>query len=612
MARHRSVQHALTATEPPWAIRAHIVHSASLLPALALSWTLAAWATSTWAAESDSRDDASPWGMAAGAETGTYFEKVTPLLQQAGVRWFRCFPEWQSIQPKQGEWHWDRSDRIVADARANHLHVLGIWAYFAPWASADGGTRKGPIKDMQYWRDYVSETVKRYQKDIKYWEVWNEFNGSFYEGRQGPDKVKDYAALVVSAYDTVKEIDPSIQIGMSVASLDVAFLDAAIKAGAADHFDYICVHPYENLGAVAEGREVGYLGLAGNLREMLAANKQRTSTPLWITEVGDMAPTKAEPTRDAQQADVLVKAYLLSIVQGFDRIFWFEARGPDYGGGQEFGLIRDDWSLRPSYDALKTMTSLLGPEPRYLGWLSPTGRSHCFVFQGASEPILVIWASSDQGDSVSFSSDTTVTDLAGKAAAAKAGQDLALTRAPVLVTGLPMETVAEAEANRDRPFAWLKDYSEAETVSCRMGAADVENGLTQLELGDGRTVAGLVGGDHVRRTDRASGMFYVYFDVDDSYASVGDQELEITIVARRADAAQDAGCNLLYESATGYKSQGEWWSIPAEEGWHQHTFQVQDAYFAHNWGWNFRIEVTGSPGDLWVKEVTVKRHGPKT
>ena len=46
-------------------------------------------------------------------------------------------------------------------------------------------------------------------------------------------------------------------------------------------------------------------------------------------------------------------------------------------------------------------------------------------------------------------------------------------------------------------------------------------------------------------------------------------------------------------------------------GWHPHTFRLQDANFANNWGWNFRINVVSSPGDIWVKEVTVRRVGAK-
>lgn len=225
----------------------------------------------------------------------------------------------------------DRCRRHGCQHRANDIHLTGVFCYLAPWASADGGTRKFPVKDMRYWRDYVSRTVARYKDDIQYWEVWNEFNGSFGDSK---NKVKDYAELVVTAFEAARKVEPRVKIGLSVANFDVGFLDAVIKAGAADHFDFVCVHPYENLGAVAEGGKVGFLSLAGNLRKMLAANKQRQDTPLWITEIGFQAPIKPDVRGDAEQADMLAKAYLLSLVQGFERIFWFErvgqptARGP--------------------------------------------------------------------------------------------------------------------------------------------------------------------------------------------------------------------------------------------------------------------------------------------
>ena len=181
--------------------------------------------------------------------------EVQPDAPKCRRPWLRLFPEWQVIQPRKGEWNWKAPDAMVANARdQQHPAMVVLWAYLAPWASADGGTRKFPIKDIRYWRDYVSGTVSHYKEDIKYWEVWNEFNGSFGDSK---NKVKDYAELVVAAYDAAKKVDPEAKIGMSVANFDVGFLDAVIKAGAADHFDFICVHPYENLGAVAEGGRSG-------------------------------------------------------------------------------------------------------------------------------------------------------------------------------------------------------------------------------------------------------------------------------------------------------------------------------------------------------------------
>ena len=74
----------------------------------------------------------------------------------------------------------------------------------ASWASADGGTRAFPIKDMQFWRDYVEGVVSRYHEDVRYWEVWNEFNGSF--ATNGSPRI--YAEMVRDAYTTARKIDP--------------------------------------------------------------------------------------------------------------------------------------------------------------------------------------------------------------------------------------------------------------------------------------------------------------------------------------------------------------------------------------------------------------------
>ena len=505
---------------------------------------LAAWAFAARAAGEDRRDDASPWGIASGAEWSGDYPKFNPMLQKAGVHWLRLFPEWQTIQPKKGQWDWTVSDAMTADARANHIHLLGVWCYLAPWASADGGTRKFPIKDIQYWRDYISGTVGRYKDDVKYWEVWNEFNGSFGDSK---NKVKDYAELVVTAYDAAKKVDPGAKIGLSVANFDVGFLDAVIKAGAADHFDFICVHPYENLGAVADGGEVGYLSLAGNLRKMLAANKQRADIPLWITEVGFQAPIKADAKGDAEQADMLAKAYLLSMAQGFDRIFWFEARGPAYGKGTDHGIIRPDWTPRPAYDALKTMTAVLGPEPRYLGWLDLGKGGYGFLFKGEEGNVLAAWSPAGKQYPVKFDAEAAVTDLAGKQSSLPAGQELVLTPAPVFISRLPADLVKQALGNVGKPYPWGGDYANATVVICRLGAANAEDGLKQVNPKTTVVVNDLA--ESYRRPDFANPDLknegrYVYFRVDPQFVPFGTNDLEITIVAKRLAPDKEAGMDL--------------------------------------------------------------------
>jgi hypothetical protein len=560
---------------------------------------------------SGQRDAASPWGIASGAEWSGDYPKFNPMLQKAGVKWLRLFAEWQTIQPKKDQWDWKVPDAMVANARANDIHLTGIFCYLAPWTSADGGTRKFPIKDIQFWRDYVRGTVGRYKDDINYWEVWNEFNGSFGDSK---NKVKDYVELVVAAYDAAKKADPNVKIGLSVANFDVGFLDAAIKAGAADHFDFICVHPYENLGAVADGGEVGYLSLASNLRKMLEANKQRKDMPLWITEIGFQAPIKADAKGDAEQADMLAKAYLLSLAQGFERIFWFEARGPAYGKGTDHGIIRPDWTPRPAYDALKTMTTLLGQEPRYLGWLDLGKGGYGFLFKGEKGNVLAAWSPPDKQHKVKLDAAVAVTDMVGKESPLAAGQELVLTKRPAFITDVPPELVKLAQANAGKPYPWGGDYANAKVVTCRLGAANAEDGLKQINPKTTVVVNDLA--ESCRRPDFADPALknegrYVYFRVDPQFVPFGTKELEVTIVAKRLASDKEAGMNLTYESAKGYTGANSWWTIPKDDKWHEYTWKVGDANFVSQWGWNFRFDAIGSANEFLIKEVRVRKPDPK-
>ena len=176
----------------------------------------------------DPRTDSSPWGIASGAEWGEDYPRFNPLLRDAGITWLRYFPEWKTTQPAKGEWNWEMSDAMVANAKENGIHMTPFFGYAANWTTSDGTTRRMPLKDNQYWRDYVTAMVDRYKADIQYWEVWNEFNGSFATGENTPEV---YAELVRDASEAAKKVDPTAKIGLSVANFSVGYIDATIKAG---------------------------------------------------------------------------------------------------------------------------------------------------------------------------------------------------------------------------------------------------------------------------------------------------------------------------------------------------------------------------------------------
>jgi hypothetical protein len=131
--------------------------------------------------------------------------------------------------------------------------------------------------------DYVATTVGRYPA-VRYWEVWNE----------PPNFTLDpspasYGAIVAAANDAAKAVDPDVQIGLAAQSVNVNFLDQALVAGAAGHFDYVTVHPYEMLGLVDEtpGFEAEFLSIVPTIGKLLAARSTaQASAPVWFTEIG--------------------------------------------------------------------------------------------------------------------------------------------------------------------------------------------------------------------------------------------------------------------------------------------------------------------------------------
>jgi polysaccharide biosynthesis protein PslG len=547
------------------------------------------------------RDNSSPWGVASGAEWFSAYPVFNPMLKRAGVQWLRGFYEWQTIQPKQGYWNFALPDHLVENARANDIHLTGVFAYFAPWASADGGTRKFPIKDIQFWRDYIAGMVGRYHSDIKYWEVWNEFNGSFAEN--GTPEI--YAELVREASIAAKTIDPTAKIGMSVANFDVGFLDAAIKAGAANYFDYICVHPYEKVASLLNDGEIAFLNMAATLRKMLMSNNQPSDIPLWITEIGSPAPVSRSDESDEAQAIVLAKAFLLSIASGFERVFWFEARGPSYGNQTDFGLLRSDMTPRPSYNALKPLTGVLGPQPAAAGWLNFDNGGYGFLFDVQEGNVMATWAPAKREIKITFAGEVLVHDLTGEQRSLAAGETLTVKGSPVLITNLPATLVQEARANKAKAYPWGAEHARAQTVTARLQTTNIENGIQQINP------TTTVSNESWRRTDfsRADREgHYVYFSVDPQFTPFGTKDLEITAVVRRIAPDKVAGMSLNYESQRGYVNTA-YLDIPESDEWHEVSWKVSDANFVGAWGWNFRINAISSPNEFLIKEVKVRKPG---
>ncbi len=537
-------------------------------------------------------DEPGPFGVASSAQASGQYASWMPKMATAGVKWVRLFPEWNQIQPSAGTWNWSLMDAMLNTAASNHLNISGLFLYNATWINSN--THTFPTNNYPAWSAYVSNVVRHAAGRVRYWEVWNEPE-SFAAG----GTPAEYARVVTNAYDAAKAADPSAQIGLSVASVDILYLEQAIQAGAADHFDFICVHPYEVLGTLASGQEALYMNIVSTIRKMLAAkNPGKWKVPIWFTEIGEEVRGQVTATRQGQD---LVKTYTMAIAQGVSVIEWFEAQE----GGYSMGLLNSSGNPNPAYNALKNLAAGLGPSPTYKGWLLLNNQDYGFVFQGATGSVMVAWAPPNRVDTINFGQ--TVKALNPVTGGSINTATYGLSNAPVVVFGPPAGLVSQAETNRTQPFPWGGNYSGTSCVSVTMGDPNLDAGLHQLNA-DATSTPATVDGGPARDCSKGSA---VSFTVDPNFLSYTHASIKISAVVRKISATDNPGFNLKYESATGRKGIG-WNSVPGSDKWYTLTWTITDDEFVGNWGYHFSFDSDSTNySRYYLQQVTVTNLVPR-
>jgi polysaccharide biosynthesis protein PslG len=536
--------------------------------------------------DGDARSDASPFGFACDNQTTYTLAGYCPQMAKAGLRWLRGFPTFNVIEPAPGRFEWATVDEFLTVAAQNKVRVSGLFFYNAPWIKPSDAL---PTGDLPAWSAYVRALVAHCKVRVRYWEVWNETPN--FMGKGTP---LDYARTVVAAYDAAKSVDPSCQIGLSIQSVNVNWLEQVLDAGAKGHFDFIAVHPYETLGVVeSDGWDAQYMSIVPTLRKMLLAKDPgRAKVPIWFTEIGREAKGEED-----SQGSALVKAFVMGIAQGVTRINWFEGKDGDSG---PMGLLRADGTPRLAFTAMSTMTRLLGPAPQYLGWVSVNGKHNGFVFQGATSTVMAMWARPNAVDRVDFGSVVEFVDP--RTGGATKADRCSLSGFPVFMSGVPEVLVRRAQANKSLPFPWDGDFSRAKGVSLTARKPNLELGLHQLQA-DASSAVVNVEGSEVRDCSQSAAQSFV---VDPNFLSYTTRPITITALVRRKEGNENAGFNLTYESKTGWKNADGWYNVPENPNWHSKTWIIHDSQFVGKWGINFSFN-SDSPmhSKYYLKSVVV-------
>ena len=545
---------------------------------------------------SNSEDDLGPFGIGSCHINNRSREdnaRWIPQVRAIGLKYYRTGQtSWSAVEPTEGQWHWDTLDQQMNYLKEQNFSFGGMLIGNPKWNTKDEPGNL-PVNNLAGWSNYVSEIVNHSKGKIRRWEVWNE-PPNFTGKDQTP---ADYAKIVVSAYDAAKAADPDCLVGLAAKSVHVNYLQQVINAGAKDHFDFITLHPYEMLGGIADniGTEPLFMHIVPTVRKMLAAqNPAKVDAPIMFTELG------CDLNRGADvQAHALVKAYTMSIAQGVACVHWFEGMDGDSG---PLGLIDRNATPRPAYTAMAQMIRHLGEHPDYVGWVLLNSKHFGFVFQSTETPVLIAWSRNESTDVVDFGQPVQVVNpITGNVTRADSYE---LTSTPILVKGFAENWLAKATANKRKPLPWGGDFSQARSVSITMGAPSIEKGLHTLS---GEAVArAVIGyGGSARAGSVPGGNMFV---VDPEFMSYTTEPIEITAVVRRNEANDNSGFKLVYESTDGFKTAGDWYTVPDNKQWHTVSWKIDDPQFVSYWGYNFSLASDGNVyNKYYIQSVTVTK-----
>ena len=335
------------------------------------------------------------------------------LGREAGVQWAREELSWANMEgAKKGVWAWGHYDEHLLKLSEAGYEIMGVlmttpgWARVGDCASREGVTADYwcPPASAQDFADFTAAIVERYDGDgvddapgsprVAAWQIWNEPSTP----DTWPGTPAEYGAILVAGYNAAKAADPSAVVatggfylydGMGTDPNDgLPFLNEAIAAvpEAVNAFDALAIHPYMPTSApdapviFATITLWGRITTAQNwLQEHAVGGVVR---PLWISEVGWSTCTEGDAgcfadvaMTEQQQADYLVRTYVLALAKGVEHVNYFQLEDKFDGATGRFWAQASvlgegsDYRQKPAYTAYRVLsthlsgTSYVGPGP---------------------------------------------------------------------------------------------------------------------------------------------------------------------------------------------------------------------------------------------------------
>lgn len=344
-------------------------------------------------------------------------KEMIPLLKYAGAKNVRESFYWSEIELNKGQYSFNPKFTLPMQS-FKEFGIDPLLSFAFSNKHYDGGQTPYTEEAHTAYANYVKALLGKFGSQLKSGEMWNEFNLPFFGGH-GPaaSRADVYFNLLKKGYEASKSVRPDLNvIGGATAGVPQEWLEQLFELGGLDYMDSLSVHPYR-YPSEPEGLQEEIEGLNQLVREY----NDGETIPLWFSEIG--WPTHLNPTGvdENTQAAYLIRAYVLSIAAGVEKIFWYNLMdtGTDkLSNEHNFGIIHNTgdvlgaYTPKPAYVALATLSRQL-TGANAVNQAVADGIYH-YTFDKNNEKINVLWSLEKQDVTLNVQAPLTITDMMGR------------------------------------------------------------------------------------------------------------------------------------------------------------------------------------------------------
>lgn len=310
-------------------------------------------------------------------------ENMLPGIQGIRIRLDNnSLGNWSDIEISRGLLDFRKSEQTIPKGRKYHGKSLVVIGNSPKWVSSNPNR---PPRNLQDFGTFVRTLVNRYRNQVSHWQIWDGPNNlSNFDGTASM-----YCDVLKTAYVAVKQADPNARVVFGgLDGVDLRFVEGCYEQGIRDYFDIMAVNLITDSGdfddSVVEDMD--------QLHELMLNNGD--DKEIWITDVWTRQTGSTEEDQAIYLAQSLVTTLALK-PKHVSKYFW---RSFVDTNGSDEGLVRQDGSRKPAYEAYETVLNHLS-DTRITGTFDLGQGVRNYLFHRKDKNILVLWSEDNQARS---------------------------------------------------------------------------------------------------------------------------------------------------------------------------------------------------------------------